>query len=130
MENIFEGRGRLLRAITGGSAAEDLCAAILVVAQGEFRAVIGLEVRERGKRDALALVVAHIELRQVLRIRSVRRFGLDIYLPGAAEIVEVINEQATHICLNGLIDIADRDTLLKHFVAVNIDVLLWHTRDK
>src|SRR4029077_20574889 len=102
MENIFEGCGRLLRAITGGSAAEDLCAAILVVAQGEFRAVIRFEVRERGKRYVLALVVAHIELRKVLRIRSVRRLGLYIYLPGAAEIIEVIDEHATHICLNGL----------------------------
>src|SRR6266481_4960200 len=91
-ESFFEGRGRLPRAITGGSAAEYLCRPILVVAQGEFRAVIGLEGRERGKRHVLALVVAHIELRQVLRIRSVRRFGLDIYLPRAAEIVEVINE--------------------------------------
>jgi len=47
-----------------------------------------------------------------LRIRSVRRLGLDIDLPGAAEIIEVIDEKATHICLNGLIDIADGDTLL------------------
>src|SRR6266446_4465494 len=113
MENIFDCRSRLLRAIIGGSGAEDVCAAILGVAQGEFRAVIGFEVRERGKRNVLALVVAHIELRQVLSIRSVRRLGLDIYLPGAAEIIEVIDEQATRICLNRLIDIADRDTLLE-----------------
>jgi len=45
-----------------------------------------------------------------------------------AELVKIVNEQAAHKCLNGLVHIVDRNTLFKHFVPVNVDVLLWHTR--
>jgi len=67
-EDIFQCRGRLLRAITGRGAADDRRRPVLVVAQGEFRAITGLEVCERGKRHILSLTVAHVELPKVLRI--------------------------------------------------------------
>src|SRR2546430_16681909 len=91
--SIFQCRGRLIRAITGRGAADDRRRPVLVVAQGEFRAITGLEVCERGKRDILSLTVAHIELPKVLRIRPVRRFGLDINLPRTAELVERSEER-------------------------------------
>jgi len=41
-----------------------------------------------------------------------RRFGLDINLPRTAELVEIVNEQAAHKCLNGLVHIVDRNPCL------------------
>ena len=66
----------------------------------------------------------------VRHIRPVRSFGFHIHLPGAAEIVEVVDEQPAHERLNGLVDVADGHTLLQHFFPVHVHELLRHARQK
>src|SRR6266404_5496143 len=89
-----------------------------------------LKLYKRRERKAVALVVAHIELPEVFQIRPVRRFGLHVHLPRTAEIVEVVDEQPAHESLNGLVYIADLDTLLQHLIPVDFDELLGHARQK
>ena len=67
---------------------------------------------------------------EIVGRRTVRRFGLDIHLPGTAEIVVVVDEQAAHVRLNGVVDIGQIHALLQHLVLVHIDELFRHTRDK
>src|SRR5260370_6409845 len=47
-----------------------------------------------------------------------------------AETIEVINEISGHEDLNGFIDITDGDALLNYLVAVHVNELLRHTREK
>ena len=124
LEDLFQGRRRLIRTIAGRGAADDLCGPVLVVAHGELGTGTRLELCQRRKRHHRALAVAHIELRQVLRIRPVGRFGLHVHLPGAAEIVEVVDEEPAHERLNGPVNVADRHTLLQHFLPVDLHELL------
>ena len=130
LEDFFQCRRRLVRAVAGRGAAVDLRRPVLVVAHGELGAGTRLELRQRGKRHHLAPVVAHVELPEVLQIRPVRRFGLHVHLPRTAEIVEVVDEQPAHESLNGPVNVADGHALLQHFVPVDIHELLRHARQK
>ena len=128
LENFYQGGSCLIGAVTWRGICVELGGPVFVITHGELRAGTSLEICQRRERYRLALVVAHVELPKILRIRSVRRFGLHINLPGTAEIVVVIDEQAAHVRLNGVIDIGQSHPLLQHFVPVHIDVLLWHAR--
>src|SRR5258707_14200618 len=58
----------------------------------------------------------------------VRRLRLHVDLPCATKIVEVIEEQASHECLNCLLNLANCDALFQNFFAVHIHELLRHAR--
>src|SRR5262249_11183893 len=47
-------------------------------------------------------------------------FGLHVDLPGAPEAIEVVDEVSAHEGLERLVDALDVDSLLQHFVAVDL----------
>src|SRR5258708_29490 len=105
-EGFFQSGRGLIRAIAGGGAPVDLRRAVFVIAHGEFRAFARCEGRQCRQRNHVALAVADEKLAKIVRIRPVIGLGLDIDLPLTAEIVEVVDEQAAHVCLDGPVDVA------------------------
>src|SRR6202007_2108996 len=94
--------------------------AIFVVAQREFRAGDVLDTGDSVERHGLAVRIANEELTDILRIGTVIAFRFDIDLPGAAESIEIVHEKSAHECLQGLINRRQIDSLLNHFVAIDV----------
>src|SRR5580658_5463473 len=124
LEEIHEGRSCLVGAITWRGGGIDLCGAVLVIAHGELGTGSGIELRQRGEWHRLPLSVADIELSEIVGGSTVRRFRLHIHLPGASEIVVVVDEQSAHVSLNGVVNIGQSHALLQDFAAIHIDELL------
>src|SRR5207244_12731905 len=63
-----------------------------------------------------------------LRISTVIAFGLDVSLPCSAEAIEIVHEKSAHERLQRLINRGEIDSLLDHFVAVDLYKNLRHVR--
>ena len=61
-------------------------------------------------------------------LRAVLAFGLQEHLPLPAEAVELVHDRAAEERLQRLVDVAERDALLQHLVAVDVGVDLRHVR--
>src|SRR4029077_15038628 len=68
------------------------------------------------------------ELTHILRISTVIAFGLDVSLPRSAEAIEIVHEKSAHERLQRLIYRGQIDSLLDHFVAVDLHKNLRHVR--
>lgn len=120
-EDLLQRLHGLSRAVARRCVGIDLGAAVQVVAHGELGPG---DVPDRGqgrKGHRRALAVAHVELSDVLDVGPVLALGLDVDLPLASELVEVVDEAAAHEALQGLVDIVDLDPLLEDLVAVHVD---------
>ena len=106
----------------------DLRAAVEVVAHRELRPGRVLYVRHRGQRHHVPVVVAHIELAEVLRLGPGFALGLHVDLPLPAEAVEVVDEVAAHEGLERLVNVLQGHALLEHLVPVHIHEDLGHGR--
>jgi hypothetical protein len=127
-ENRLERPHHLRRTVAGRRRRVDLRAAVEVVAHREFRAGDVADRRQRRQRHRFALVVAHVELPDVLDVGAVVAFGLDVDLPLASEAVEVVDEAAAEEALQRLVHITEVDPLLEHLVLVDVDEQLRHGR--
>src|SRR4029077_14649984 len=76
------------------------------------------------------LVVADIELADVIGAGAVLSLGLNIDLPLPAEAIEIINEEAAHERLDGVVHIGKTDALLQYFVAVYVYELLGYAGEE
>ena len=103
---------------------------IFVVAQSEFRARDLFDGRNGIERHGVAVAVANKKLANVLRVRPVIAFSLYIYLPCSPEPIEVVDEKSAHECLQRLINLGQVDSLLQHFVAIDVDEDLRNIRQK
>ena len=82
------------------------------------------------ERHGVAVAVANKKLANVLRVRPVIAFSLYIYLPCSPEPIEVVDEKSAHECLQRLINLGQVDSLLQHFVAIDVDEDLRNIRQK
>ena len=127
-KNFFQRVHRLIRAVAGRGGTVDLCGAIFVVAQREFRTGDVFDGRDGIERHGVAVRIANEELPHILRIGAVIAFRLDVNLPGSAEPIEIVHEKSAHERLQRLIYLVEIDSLLDHFVAIDVDENLRHVR--
>ena len=111
-EDFLDRFSGLAVAVTRRGGPVDLGAGIFVVMHDEFGAGAMLDFCERGQGDGLPLIVAHVELQQIVGIGAVLVLGFDVNLPLAAEPVKIIHEVATHEGLERGVNIAERDAEL------------------
>src|ERR1035438_7215649 len=124
MEDLLQSRGGLLRTVARCGVPDNLRRRILVEAHLEFRAVPRLESGEGRQWHHLPAVIADVELPDVVQAGAIGRFRPHIYLPGAAELIEVIYKLPAHEGLESSIDIRQDDTLLQSLLLVYIYKLL------
>ena len=129
-ERFFECVHRLQRAVAGRSCAINLGGTILVITQSEFRAGDVLDCGNGVEGNRITVRVADKKLAHVLRVGAVIAFRLYIHLPGAAEAVEIIHEEPAHERLERLINLAEIDSLLDHFVPIDLHEDLRNVRQK
>ena len=79
-------------------------------------------IEERG--TGFPIIVAHVELADILRICSIWPIRLDINLPCPSEEVEIIDKRTAHKDLGGLIHVGQFNALLQDFVLINIKIKL------
>src|SRR4029077_15047965 len=108
--------------------AIDLCRAIFVVAQREFRACDILDAGDGVEWHGVTVRIANEELPNILGIGAVIAFGLNVSLPGSAEAIEIVHEKSAHERLQRLIYRGEVDPLLDDFVAVDVHKNLRHVR--
>ena len=128
MEHLLERAHDLCRAVAGRGRGVDLRAAVQVEAHRELRT---RNVAHRGQRrqgDRLTVLVAHVELPDVLDVGTELALSLDVDLPLPPETVEVVDEAAAKEGLQRLVHVFDVDALLEHFVAVHVDEQLGNDR--
>src|SRR6266550_5034505 len=125
-KSFLECAHRLVRAITRRGRTVDLGRAVFVVTQREFRTGDVLDGRDRVERHGVAAGVSHEELANVFRVGAIIAFGLYIYLPCSPEPIEIVHKKTAHERLEGLIDLAEIDSLLDDFVAIDVDEDLRH----
>ena len=89
---------------------------------------MSLIVEMASSGTGVAVRIANEKLADVLRVGAVIAFGLDVNLPGAAEAVEVVHEKSAHERLQRLIYRGQIDSLLDHFVAIDVHENLRHVR--
>ena len=116
-------------AVSRRGTANDLRRPVQVIAHREFRAGTRFKSRQGGERHHVTRSISDVELSDVLRA-TIGALSLHIHLPLTAEAVEVIDERASHECLDSPINILYVDTLLQYFVAIDGDELLGHARQK
>ena len=75
----------------GPALAVTAAAAIHVVAHHHHRAGRFLDPDQRRQRRHAALVVGHLQLLELANLRAETGLGLDVDLPGAAELVEIVD---------------------------------------
>ena len=90
---------------------------------GPIRPLGRLHRRERHHR---ARVVAHVELPDLLRRHAVLALRLQEDAPLPAEAVELVHVQAAEKRLHRLVDVAERDALPQHLVAIDVGEDLRH----
>ena len=105
-KHFFQRFHHLVGSVAGRGRGIDLRAAIQVVAHDEFRPGSPLDSSERTQRHHLVVGIPDIELPEVVEIRPVGPFGLNVDLPITPETVEVIDKSAPHKRLDGFVDIA------------------------
>src|SRR4051812_29556738 len=74
-----------------------------------------------------------MELANVFRLGAIFAFCRNVDLPLTSESIEVVDEQTAHERLNGPVNVVQRNTLLQHLVAIDIDELLrnaWQERGR
>ena len=74
--------------------------------------------------------VAHVELPDVLRPGAELALGLDVHLPDAPELVEVVHERTAEERLQRLVHGGERDPLLEHLVAIDLGEVLRRARQE
>ena len=67
-----------------------------------------LHVQQRGQPDHLPLVVPHLKLPDVAGVAAEPLIGLDVHLPGPAELVEVVDVVRAQVDLERVEELADR----------------------
>ena len=95
---------------------------IHVVAHHRHRAAGVADVDHRAQADHLPLVVAHLELQDLVDLVAEALIGLDVDLPGAAELVEVVHVVRAEIDLQRVEDVADRHAQGHALGAVDVQV--------
>ncbi|EXI65763.1 MAG: hypothetical protein AW08_02975 [Candidatus Accumulibacter adjunctus] len=128
MEHLFQRAHDLCRAESWRCRGVDLRAAVEVEAHRELGAGDVAYRGQRRQRDRLPILVAHVELADILDVGAEVPLGLDVDLPLAAEAVEIVDEATAEEGLQGLVDLLDVDPLLEHLVAVHVDEQLRHDR--
>ena len=91
---------------------------------------MSLMVEIASSGTGVAVRIANEELADIFRVGAVIAFRFDVNLPGAAEAVEVVHEKSAHECLQRLINLTEIDSLLEHFVAIDIHENLRHIWQK
>src|SRR4029077_5819389 len=129
-KHFFEGVHGLVGSVANGGRGIYLRAEIQIVTHQEFRPVSPLDSSDRTKGHHLIASIADKELAEVIEIGPVRPFGLNVNLPIASETIEVVDKSASHERLDGFIDIADGNPLLKRSFKVDSDVKLWNMRQE
>src|SRR5262249_22127566 len=76
----------------------------------------------------VAVRIANEELPHILRIGAVIAFGLNVSLPCSPEAIEIVHEESSHERLQRLIYGGQIDSLLDHFVAVDVHKNLRNVR--
>ena len=117
-------------AVAGRQRSVDLRRAVLVEPHGELRAVDLSHPDQRRQRDRLTRGVAHVELADVVRLGPELALGLDVHLPDATVLVEVVHEGAAEERLQRLVDRAERDPLLEDLVAIDLGEELRRARQQ
>src|SRR5262249_1474931 len=116
------------RTVAWRSGAVDLCRAIFVVAQREFRTRDVSYAGDSVQRHRLPSGIADKKLADVLRVCAVIAFGLNVSLPSSSEAIEIVHEKSSHERLQRLIYRGQIDSLLDDFVAVDVYKNLGHVR--
>ena len=83
---------------------------------------------KRGHGDGFAILVADVEIVQLVDVRTVIRLCLDIHLPLLTIQGNIVNEQGTHVGLEDTIGFLDVNSLGIAFVHVQFDTDLWNSR--
>src|SRR6266540_1620079 len=127
-KDLFQGCHGLCRAESRRGTAKYLRGAVEVVAHGEFRPGARLKSCQRSQRHHVTFSVPDIELSNVLRAVAIGALSLDIHLPLPAKSIEIVDERSSHERLDRSINVLDVNALLEHFVPVDSDELLRHSR--
>src|SRR4029453_8528284 len=96
--------------------------AIIVVADDHLRPSHDLDAGQRPQGHHLACIVANVDPPDVRNIGAVERFALNVDLPGAAEQVEVVDEDAAECRLQGGKDVVDGDAERLCLAAVDVEI--------
>src|SRR5438067_1115858 len=64
---------------------------IHVVAQHHDRPAGVADIQHRAQPDNLPLIIAYLQLPDIGNLAAEARVGLDVYLPGPAELVEIVD---------------------------------------
>ena len=75
---------------------------------------------QRRERHHTAVVVPHVELRDVVRGGSFAGLGLQEHAPLSPESIELIDVEAAEKRLHRLVDVGQRDPLFQNLVAVDV----------
>ena len=92
--------------MSGGVGAVDAGGRVHVVAVDDERPAAVLDRGHGAQRNHLAVVVADLQPTDVLGLHAVGSIGLHVHLPGAAELVEIVDVQPAQLDLQGVEDIA------------------------
>ena len=106
----------------GGRVAGDGGGGVHVVAHDHHRPADVAHVHERAEPDHLALVVAHLELQDVGHFVAKLLIGLDVDLPGPAELVEVVDVERAEIDLQRVEHVADGNAQGHALGAVHVEI--------
>ena len=129
-EDLLQGRRRLLGAVARRGRAIDLRAPVEVVPHGELGPEPVLHLDQRGEGHHGPVPVPHEVAAELVHAVPVLALRLDVDLPLAAEAVEVVDEDASHVALQGAVDVLQGHALLEGLVAVHVDVDLGDRRDE
>ncbi len=112
----------LPRAGAGPRVAGDGGGGIQVVAHDAHRAARVAHRQDRAQQDHLPLVVAHLELANSLDLVAEARIGLEIDLPGPAELVEVVDVVRSEVDLQRIEDLVQRHAQGQALGTVDVEV--------
>src|SRR5205814_896406 len=96
--------------------------AVQVVIHDQHRAAGAANTQQCPQLDHLPLVVLHLELPDVPHPVAVAGVGLDVDLPGSAELVEVVDVEAAQVILERIEHIADLHAQRHALAAINLQV--------
>ncbi len=101
---------------------------VQVVAHDHHRSACIADVQDRAQANHLPQTVADLELADRSDVVAESRVGLDVYLPGAAVLVEVVHVVRAQVDLERVEDVADLHSVDHALGAVDIQVEPGRTR--
>src|SRR4029077_1813053 len=102
---------RLPAAVAGCVGADDVGGGVQIVSLDSIRTDDILQLGDRAERNHLARVIACLEQTDLCSGRAERGIGLRHHMPGAAEIVEIIDVESAKINLQRLEYVRDINVL-------------------